>query len=202
MYYFAVLTYPGGVPQSLIDNAIAFADTFDSAIVVLEYGKSNVNPHINVVYDCDTPSWSSNAIKYLKQLYPVGTNFVPKRTVINKRCPTYHNVVGGYLQKESKAQILLNKGFDIEDMKKLAQDSKKNIVLTNKNILDVIYTYSIDNHIELLHPTKDVFSSIIEEMFCEGYQLLPHLKKDKIQLLYNAYLIKYCDIALKDAIQW
>jgi len=52
MYFFTVLTYPGGCPQSVTDLALRYCENkFSKYIIVTELGKSGRNLHVNIVYE-------------------------------------------------------------------------------------------------------------------------------------------------------
>jgi len=54
MYFFTVLTYPGGCPQSVTDLALRYCENkFSKYIIVTELGKSGRNLHVNIVYEID-----------------------------------------------------------------------------------------------------------------------------------------------------
>jgi len=67
MYFFTVLTYPGGCPQSVTDLALRYCENkFSKYIIVTELGKSGRNLHVNIVYEIDdalAKHWSGNSRK-------------------------------------------------------------------------------------------------------------------------------------------
>lgn len=213
MYFFTVLTYPGGITDELQQRCCTYcAEKFTSYIIVKEYGKSKKNPHLNVVYLLpeyqNEVNWSKNASKMWKLLYQ--GMFLPDKTpnlTRTKKCSTPENVIGGYLQKESICEILVNTGFDILKMKQQAlsnqkdKDKEKPVQIHKAHI--VIYEYlentKKDYDMFLLHGNYSttyqeiysVFKQAIMDMIKEGY-IIAHLLP-KLKLIYDTFRIVYFD---------
>jgi len=98
MYFFTVLTYPGGCPQSVTDLALRYCENkFSKYIIVTELGKSGRNLHVNIVYEIDdalAKHWSGNSRKNWIKCYfglPTPTNSC---AIVTQRSNTPENVVG------------------------------------------------------------------------------------------------------------
>lgn len=191
-YFFTVLTYPGGITEEIQQALCRFADNkFSKYIIVKEFGKSQTNPHLNIVYQLpehlDERNWSKNSNKYFKQ----NCYFqLPEKTfnlVQTKKCSSPENVVGGYLQKEHNAQIIINKGFDIESMKHIADENRKKVKITLNNAHEIVHDFCQINNI---YPnTKIYFREILTLMVHQGYKIhvvLPYLNK-----IYDNYHLYY-----------
>lgn len=194
MYFYTVLTYPGGCPESILKNTVDYAlEKFPQYIIVTEMGKSTKNLHVNVVYSIPdelAKHWSSNSNKNFKRCYDGLTLPVSQKNLIRtKKCSSPENVIGGYLQKEDLAKIIVNKGFDVQNM---ILEAKKNKPLPKVNI---------NNFNEILHeycsynPTYDLYVQTVEDMIRQQYKLVSFLSK--LKLLYAEYDILYCEGSLK-----
>jgi hypothetical protein len=195
MYFYAVFTYPGGIPQSVIDALLIYAkNKFSEYFIVLEYGDSEVFPHINLVYyvsDQLSKAWSGNAVRQFRQLY-VG-NELPKdksRLVKNWQARTPANLVGGYLLKEVKKEILANVGFDVDacisaaKANKVIADKKKRRINID-TFADAVKEFAIFREIR----TYEDFVSCIEEMIQQQYPIGSFLPK--IKLLWTLYAVRF-----------
>lgn len=193
MYYFTVLTYPGGITDEIQNALLQFcANKFTTYIIVLEYGKSKQNPHLNIVYEISDDlqqHWSSNANKYFKKCYAFhDLSFDQTRLIKTKRCSSPANVIGGYLQKEDLMKVLINKGFDIEHLKDLAKINLKPVKLSIKNI----HVYIHDNILYFDKPnTLAQFTDIISENLCFHPDVIPFLPKIKfIWAIYDTIYLQ------------
>jgi hypothetical protein len=193
MYYFTVLTFPGGTTD-LIQNALlqCCANKFTTYIIIKEFGKSKQNPHLNVVYEVEediSRHWSSNATRFFKKLYAF--HDLPEdqsRLVRTKKCSSPANVIGGYLQKEDLAQILINKGFDIEHLKEEAKAAlRKKTKLTIKNAHIFIHDELYPSRMQT--DTFEEFSNLISEALEGVPDLIPLIPK--LRLIHAVYCCVY-----------
>lgn len=191
-YFFTVLTYPGGITSEIQNALLRFCDNkfTDKYVIVKEYGKSGFNPHLNVVYklprELDVQNWTKNATRYFKNncyaFVPKGPNLVK-----NKKCTSPENVIGGYLHKESKAEIIINKGFNIEEMRQLAEENRRKIKITLNNAHEIIYQYDIMADFR----DKTNFIAVIAQMIRDGYKFHPVLQH--INKVYDNFRLYYLD---------
>lgn len=192
MFFFTVLTFfSGAMDQNFIDSAEKMCKYhFDKYVIILEYGKSGVNPHLNIVYDVDKPNWSKNSAKYFKQLYGEGYNF-NSHTIRTKRCNNVANVVGGYLQKEDNFRVIVNIGFDLDELAVEAKENLKNI--KPKNAHEVV-TYMIEHYDFVGHgedPVADIFNQIVTDLVLKQYNwFVPYMLKLK-NVLYPIFRTRY-----------
>lgn len=159
MFFYTVLTkFPDSLELNLMQYCI---DRFSKFIIVKEFGESGNNPHYNIVYevlDDKQLNYSKNNIKSWRRLYP--TDIIQDLPTLDylvktKKCPTYQNVIGGYLTKEQKSIILHNQGFDIDAC---IQNAEINIYLNDTKINNV-YEF-VDNKIM---PFRD--NSVYEDAY-------------------------------------
>jgi len=199
MFYFTVLTYPGGITDTIQNALLQFcANKFTTYIIVLEYGKSQQNPHLNIVYEISddlTKHWSSNANKYFKKCYAF--HDLPNdqsRLVKTKRCSSPANVIGGYLQKESLMKVLINKGFDIEHLKELAKLTLKPKPLTLKNAHEYIHNTILSQPKTYIEFKESVSAYLID--MPDFIPLLPKLKLiwAVYDVIYNEGSLNHHDI--------
>jgi len=195
MYFYAVLTYPGGVPQSVTDALLIYAgNKFSEYFIVKEYGKSEVNPHLNIVYyvsDQLSKGWSGNATRQFRKLYfglvlPDDTS----RLIKNYKARTPDNVIGGYLLKEEKKEILANVGFDLDACIATAQanmvlSTKKKQRITIDTFADVVHEYSPTTDIR----TYEDFVYVVQEMIENSVPIASFLPK--LKLLWTVYAVRY-----------
>lgn len=192
MYFFAVLTYPSGIPDTLQFNLTTMADQkFTKYIIVKEYGKNGTNPHLNIVYEIpdEDKHWSSNAHKFFRNAY--ATLSLPSNTrnlIKNKKCSSPANVVGGYLTKEDQYEIIQNKGFDVQTLQLEAKRNKTKQKITKLQAPDIIRQYINDNDITNLDDFSN-FLIAIDWMTKDGYNVIPILKD--IKCIWAVYQIKY-----------
>lgn len=195
MYFYAVLTYPGGVPQSVQDALLIYAgNKFSEYFIVKEYGKSEVNPHLNIVYyvsDQLSKGWSGNAAREFRKLY-FGL-VLPKdnsRIVKNYLSRTPCNVIGGYLLKEEKKEILVNQGFDLDAC---IAEAKANLVIVEKKKK----AYTLDNFPDRVHEfnllveihTYEDFVYVVQEMIQCREPVAIFLPK--LKLLWTLYAVRF-----------
>jgi hypothetical protein len=210
MFYFTVLTYPGGIPITLYPSILDFCKQyFNNYIVVVETGEKENNVHINIVYDFKDESTRSSFIKnstrtflriYQGMKLPNNTKFLIK----TKKCTSPENVVGGYLQKEATAQILINNGFDLKSMTALAKDNlktqKPNIMglvklihneMFNNSEYEDLYNESIQwqqprETDQLIYPYfREAYGNLIRD----GYNV--HAYFDQLKKVFSMLLIIY-----------
>jgi hypothetical protein len=200
MYYFTVLTYPGGTTDFIQNALLQFcANKFTKYIIVKEYGKSKQNPHLNVVYEVEEDlqqHWASNATKYFKKLYAF--HDLPEnqsRLVKTKKCSSPANVVGGYLQKEDLFQILINKGFDIEHLK---EEAKAALLKKTKLTLENAHVFIHEQLSPTLEQT-DTYEKFVY-MISESFVLMPRLIPlvPKLRLIFAIYCCVYLNNHLGD----
>jgi len=170
MYFFTVLTYPGGCPQSVTDLALRYCENkFSKYIIVTELGKSGRNLHVNIVYEIDdalAKHWSGNSRKNWIKCYfglPTPTNSC---AIVTQRSNTPENVVGGYLQKEANFTIVSNKGFDLDSCIAKAKSNLAKVVpkITLKNA----HRFFNDTHIAMMYPkplTEEAFYLLSQMIF-------------------------------------
>jgi len=195
-YFFTVLTYPGGITESIQNALLLFCkNKFTEYVVVKEYGKSTLNAHLNIVYRLpealDVTNWSKNCHKYFKQCYL--NEILPEETsrlIKNKKCTSPENVIGGYLQKEAKAEILINQGFDIESMKILANENRKKVSINMYNAPDIIYTYMKEEFMITGNPDLSSWIFIIQSMLKDEYKI-PVNVIEKLHIIKQVIALKY-----------
>jgi len=195
MYFFTVLTYPGGCPQSVTDLALRYCENkFSKYIIVTELGKSGRNLHVNIVYEIDdalAKHWSGNSRKNWIKCYfglPTPTNSC---AIVTQRSNTPENVVGGYLQKEANFTIVSNKGFDLDSCIAKAKSNLAKVVpkITLKNA----HRFFNDTHIAMMYPkplTEEAFYLLSQMIFYMGNDdFVPFMPK--LHQIYIAYDVAY-----------
>lgn len=197
MHYYSVLTYPGGVPQSVIDALIIYAKRFSKYIIITEKGSKGTFLHVNFIYlvpDNLDKYWIGNNKKNFCPLYyPHDISIWNKHTVLTKRAYTPENVIGGYMQKEIDAEFLVNVGFDIEAMKVQALANlppPKPTPITLKNAHHKFYDYFNIEHIsEYQCLTFREFTDIISHDLRLSDVWVPFVPR--LKQIYQVYEVVY-----------
>jgi len=191
-FYWTTLGFPHGLPQSVIDNILLYAVRFEQYIIVKEFGALGKNPHINFIYsvpDNLVKNWSKNSYNnFIKMYKGLELPSVRKYLINTKICSTPGNVIGGYLQKEAKAIIIKNVGFDLEQMREEALDGYIEQKITIHNAADVIHQWQTSNDMKITSEFEQ-FSHAFDYMLRLGYKLAPFIRKQKD--IFIIYTVKY-----------
>lgn len=149
-------------------------------VVVKEYGSGD-NPHYNIILDFED---NQRADKYrnlfIREIYSnekIGKNALVCRAVYDAT-----QLIGGYLQKEEAYEVLLNKGYDLQDLKQKAvkiiatKGTNFHTKITPDNYLLSITQFIEVNEIDTPSSTDDV-RKIIAQMIKSNYNFIKVLGK-------------------------
>lgn len=211
MYYYTVLTFPGGFPRQNLPNVLRFCDYyFDKYIVITENGRRGRNFHVNVVYSLkdqinEDSFYKNSKRNWIKVYEGIQLPEQTKHLIRNKQCTLPENVIGGYLQKETGKEILKNEGFDLQEMKDLAdinrrenKPSLEDLVQmidqqmvsrykTDQILLNWMIDHQPDSNLEVI--IKPYFQRSYGDLLREGYKIESYYKR--LKEIYHIILIKY-----------
>ena len=134
-------------------------------LLVKEYGKEGTSPHYNLITETDKESSAKSFRQVISRFFTKSeyTDYTLKGKFINNRVQLA-NVVCGYLQKESNAEILQIKGINTNDLQKLQQKKIISLTETYKPVsTPYLYDLCINYYRQHCNETfsKKVFKEII-----------------------------------------
>lgn len=193
---------------TLLDNDFAVitrcAD-FQKFIIIVEYGKSGINKHYNIIYQLkdgiNQENWYKNSKKFWKFLYTQKQlDALPTQDYLikTKKCTTPENVIGGYCIKEQGYKIIQNKGFDIELCKNIAQSNQQERDSKCSNLYEFIEKKILPFQNDMVPLTPDALASYAFQRLYKNQDLDAlrftklYTKKQIRDILYSMMDLEIC----------
>lgn len=172
MYYYLVVAYKHcNVETQMQCNQLILdkAQKFDAYHIVREYGKQGDTPHINVVLKCKETrgrSYKQQLQKFFETRQLLTDNTLRGQQITND--VNLANVMCGYLQKETKAEVLQTRGFDLEALAKHQQQKRVEITQTFEPITlpamhSLVFNYATEKY-KNIPWDKSLFRTIVVEI--------------------------------------
>lgn len=173
----------GELYDIFLENITQWAKKYEKYILVLEHGKLGNNPHFNLIFP--TTQTNTNLQKLFKNAIYRKHNFeLTKHSVEIRLVNDLPTLITGYLEKEDEYKVLLNKGFDLEELKKHKVNKPKKIhrdlIHVNlETIPHIMYEYIHENEI-VYNEKQQPVSAILNRMFKDGYTVMGLMKHARL----------------------
>lgn len=166
-----------------LNNITEWAKKYENYFLVEEHGDLGNSTHFNLIIR--TTQTNTNLQKLFKNaIYKKHGFTTTEHSVKIRLVNDLSTLITGYLEKEEDCKILLNKGFDLEELKKNKVNKPKKIHrdLIHVNLETaphIIYEYIHENEI-IYNKQEQPIAEILNKMFKDGYAVLGLIKHSRL----------------------